>query len=208
MTKTTFRGLGLASVAVLLMMGISSPANASTPDDPSSDTVTFSVLGDVGDGVGSEVSSGELAELGVDVEAGNASDGPVATYRQEAVVAAATNNVLFRWRDSGNREVVLRSLPYNKILTKHNLTYTTPRAVTQHANRTFDAGTSWKYRLAANEVQCDWLGNNCKVIRTVTVRTVVDFRAYDSAGTYGVVTAYCEGISGACPDFVKNALNQ
>lgn len=166
-TKTTFRGLGLTSVAVLLMMGVSSPANASTTDDRSSDTVT-----------------------------------------QEALAAAATNNVLFRWRDSGNREVVLRSLPYNKILTKHNLTHTTPRAVTQHANRTFDAGTSWKYRRAANEVQCDWLGNNCKVIRTVTVRTVVDFRAYDSAGTYGVVTAYCEGISGACPDFVKNALNQ
>lgn len=46
------------------------------------------------------------------------------------------------------------------------------------------------------------------MIRSVTVRTVVDFRAYDSGGTYGVVTAYCEGIDGACPDFVKNVLNQ
>lgn len=54
-------------------------------------------------------------------------------------------------------------------------------------------------------MQCDWWGNNCKVIRTVTVRTVVDFRIYDSAGTYGVVTAYCEGFDGAYPDFVKNA---
>ncbi|RKN67812.1 hypothetical protein D7252_09575 [Microbacterium sp. CGR2] len=203
--------LALASAAVLLMVGVSSPANASAVDEPSNDTVTFSVLGDVGQGAGSDVTTEELAVLGVDVDAGTATKAPAVTFRQEApaaVQAAATNNVLFRWRDSGNREVVLRSLPYNKILTKHNLTYTTPRVVTQRATRTFDAGTSWRYRLAAKEIQCDWLGGNCKVIRTVTVRTIVDFRYYDSAGTYGVVTAYCEGITGACPNFVKNALNQ
>lgn len=36
----------------------------------------------------------------------------------------------------------------------------------------------------------------------------LDFRRYDSPGSYGVVTAYCEGFSRACPDFVKNAVNQ
>lgn len=51
------------------------------------------------------------------------------------------------------------------------------------------------------------LGSNCKVVRTVWVRTIVDFRSYQG-DKYGVVTAYCEGIDGKCPDFVKNALNQ
>lgn len=32
--------------------------------------------------------------------------------------------------------------------------------------------------------------------------------AYGTAGTYGVVTAYCEGIAGACPDYVQSTVNQ
>ena len=182
------------------------PADATVDDD---EGVIFSVLGDVGDGVGSVVTDADLAELGIEVIPGTASSAPkVQVEAAPTAQAAATNNVLFRWNDFGNRKVVLRSLPYNKNLTKHNLTYRTPRVVTQKAStRTPDGGTSWRYRLAAKEVKCDFWGNNCKVVRTVWVRTVVDFRSYQG-DTYGVVTAYCEGINGKCPDIVKNALNQ
>jgi len=169
--------------------------------------ITFSVLGDVGNEVGSRVTRAELSLLGITVAPGNTPQ-RADPHRTSSAQAVATNNVLFRWNDYGNREVVLRSQPYAKILTKHNLTYRTPRVVTQRAtSRSHDGGQAWRYRLAAKEIRCDFWGNNCKVIRTVWVRTVVDFRAYQG-DKYGVVTAYCEGYDGPCPDFVKNALNQ
>lgn len=165
------------------------------------------MLGDVGGDVGSPVTTAELLSLGLTFNPEANSRG--FTHRPTvAKQATSTNNVLFRWKDYGSREVVLRSQPYNKILTKHNLTYRTPRVVTQHAkSRAHDGGQAWRYRLAAKEIRCDFWCSNCRVGRTVWVRTVVDFRAYQG-DKYGVVTAYCEGYDGPCPDFVRNALNQ
>jgi len=46
------------------------------------------------------------------------------------------------------------------------------------------------------------------MLRTVTVIAGVDFRTNTSDGRpFGVTTPYCQGYAGACPDFVKNALN-
>ncbi|MBM7828532.1 hypothetical protein [Microbacterium aurum] len=216
LTKATSRTvLSFFAIATAFTLATATPATASgfdTSANPTAETdegVIFSVLGDVGDGVGSIVSDEELAQLGIEVTPGTASSTPTVQAEPAPTArAAATNNVLFRWNDFGGRQVVLRSQPYDKILNKHNLTYRTPRVVTQKATtRTPDGGTSWRYRLAANEVKCDFWGNNCKVVRTVWVRTIVDFRSYQG-DKYGVVTAYCEGIDGKCPDFVKNALNQ
>lgn len=42
---------------------------------------------------------------------------------------------------------------------------------------------------------------------SLAVRVLVSVETYQG-DKYGEVTAYCEGIDGKCPDFVKNALNQ
>lgn len=78
--------------------------------------------------------------------------------------------------------------------------------MTQSATSILSAGsgTNWSYYLKANQVTCYAWG--CKVTSTVNVRALVDYRKV-SGGTYGVVTAQCEGYEGACPSFVKNALN-
>lgn len=222
MTRSSvFAATMFATGALICLLSIAAPAAADTVSPPpigptgtveanerNAGAIKFSVLGDVGAGAGSYVTAKELLDLGVEMGRGDLSGGWIAVRGARAEPTAATNNVLFRWNDFAGRAVVLRSQPYKKILTKHNLTYRSPRAVTRYAStRTHDGGQAWRYRVKANEVQCDFWGNNCKVKRSVWVRTIVDFRAYQG-DSYGVVTAYCEGHDGKCPDFVKNALNQ
>lgn len=44
--------------------------------------------------------------------------------------------------------------------------------------------------------------------KTLTVEAVVDYRSLGAGKlTYGVVTTYCVGVAGACPSWVKNAIN-
>ena len=141
LTKATSRTvLSFFAIATAFTLATATPATASgfdTSANPTAETdegVIFSVLGDVGDGVGSIVSDEELAQLGIEVTPGTASSAPTVQAEPAPTArAAATNNVLFRWNDFGGRQVVLRSQPYDKILNKHNLTYRTPRVVTQKA---------------------------------------------------------------------------
>lgn len=122
----------LATASPATASGYGAPADATVDDD---DGVIFSVFGDVGDGVGSTVADGDLAELGIEVIPGNASSAPTTVQFEAApsAQAAATNNVLFRWNDFGSRKVALRSSPYKPLWTsvriKETATESSPRTV-------------------------------------------------------------------------------
>jgi hypothetical protein len=115
-------------------------------------------------------------------------------------------DVTYSWTSKDRKRVYLRPAPLTKIETKHNLTMNVVKTVTKRASSILRAGsgTNFSYYLMAYEVTCYLWG--CRVTNSVNVRVLVDYREYGSQ-TYGVVTAYCEGISGRCPNFVKNALN-
>lgn len=66
---------------------------------------------------------------------------------------------------------------------------------------------SRRHRPRLGSVQ-DSTSARANMLRTVTVIAGVDFRTNTSDGRpFGVTTTYCQGYAGACPDFVKNALN-
>ncbi|MGN8551982.1 UNVERIFIED_CONTAM: hypothetical protein OHV15_05295 [Microbacterium sp. SLM126] len=114
--------------------------------------------------------------------------------------------VTYSWTSKDNKRVWLRDAPRIKIETTHNLTGAAVQRVTKSATSILAAGsgTNFSYYLRASEVTCYIWG--CYVTNSLNVRVLVDYRKYGTQ-TYGVVTAYCEGISGRCPNYVKNALN-
>lgn len=120
--------------------------------------------------------------------------------------AKPTADVTYSWTSKDRKRVYLRPAPLAKIQTKHNLTVDVVKTVTKRATSILAAGsgTNYAYYLMAHEVTCYLWG--CKVTNSVNVRVLVDYRKYGTQ-TYGVVTAYCEGVSGRCPDYVKNAVN-
>lgn len=204
----------------MLIAGLSvQPAVAADPSD-SAEATTFSVLGDLGVPVGDEVSLSDLEGLnisetdlnavGVEIadDESLAFDGrtELTTPDSSVVAPMAAYDVIATWYSQDNKLVYLREAPYIKITTTHNLTTAAVKRVTKSATSILAAGsgTNWSYYLMANQVTCYPWG--CYVTASANVRVLVDYRAV-TGGTYGVVTAYCEGYSGACPDFVKNALN-
>ena len=127
------------------------------------------------------------------------------------MLAAANSPVLYSWLDRDSRTVTLRSNINTKIVNTHNVNYRVARATTKYPqHKWFVSGTKYNYSTPVNEVRCSGIlwWRTCKVVRTVTVMAGVDFRTNTSDGRpFGVTTTYCQGYAGACPDFVKNALN-
>ena len=40
---------------------------------------------------------------------------------------------------------------------------------------------------------------------SLVVRVVIDYRGWSGPGQFGIVTAYCEGYPGPCPDWINHA---
>jgi hypothetical protein len=103
---------------------------------------------------------------------------------------------------------VLRRNVDQKIRDKHNVTWATARAASKHGKSVFVAGTKWQYTIKVQELKCNWLRTQCKKTgKSTTVLTSIDFRKVTDKRPYGVVTTYCVGIQGKCPDYVKKSLN-
>jgi hypothetical protein len=117
------------------------------------------------------------------------------------------------WQAANRRTVNLRrgdsAWGLTKIEQKHNLNVAAVRTTTKYPAPGFPQKLSsskdtWNYQTLVNHVQCSgwWLWRKCKVVEKTNVLAGVDF-----AGPKGVITAFCVGIQGRCPDWVKNAAN-
>ncbi|MFJ7249461.1 hypothetical protein ACIQWA_33190 [Kitasatospora sp. NPDC098652] len=117
------------------------------------------------------------------------------------------------WASSDHRTVNLRKgdgsgWGYDKIARKHNLNVAAIRATTRYPAPGFPVKQanpdSWNYVTKVNHVRCSgwFLWRTCKVVESRDVQVTVNY-----GNAKGVITAYCLGIDGRCPDWVKNAAN-
>lgn len=125
------------------------------------------------------------------------------------------------WYDSRGLEVVLRRGYYippstgfglQKIILKHNLNTEAVRSATARTNRIQPGqGTSVAYYHDVYLIECRNVGpiRQCFRKDAKTVITQADFRKIGSKQEpFGVVTAWCDGIPGACPNWVAQAINR
>ena len=99
-------------------------------------------------------------------------------------------------------------------LIYHNLTATNARIAIQHPKPGYPrklAATkdTWNYVTSVAHVVCTGWGifRRCKVVETVDILVGVDFTPIDSQGnTKGIITGFCVGHSGRCPDWVRTAI--
>jgi hypothetical protein len=140
---------------------------------------------------------------------------PVAGPASAAVQAAGDPRyaLVASWTSSNHRTVNLRKgdgrgWGYDKIVQKHNLNVAAIRATTRYPAPGFPVKQanpdSWNYVTKVNHVRCSgWLlWRTCKVVESRDVQVTVNY-----GNAKGVITAYCLGIDGRCPDWVKNAAN-
>ncbi|UUU24997.1 hypothetical protein [Streptomyces sp. DSM 40750] len=127
------------------------------------------------------------------------------------------------WKDKDGWDAVMRRGYWNganagfgmtKIDQKHNLSLDAVKATTMYPRPTPEgkqqiAPTTYNYRTEVNHVECSgwWIFRSCRVTETLTVLAGIDYRKLDDGKAFGAVTAFCEGVSGRCPDWVRNAVN-
>lgn len=216
------RACAVLTIAVGLIWGTAPSASAGTSSTAT--PVTISVFGELPVTAEGTVSIADLdrATNGLatsEIERGGTpqaveadSSTPNSFGIDASAVAQATSPIRYSWQDYKNRYTPIRANVLTKIETKHNVTYKVARATTKYpapGQAGPGGGTSWSYRTPVHEVKCSgwWIFRTCKVVRTVWVKAVVDFRRLSDNRPYGVVTTYCEIGMDRCPDFVKNALN-
>lgn len=183
---------------------------------------TFSFIGLPHHKIGDNVSNSDIQDImtqgdGVDrsvpaslVELTDR-DGAQSFALESAANTLSSRPYVFKtWRDSRDKEVVLWSDANLKLVYTHNVTWEVARAVTQKPRSLiYEGGPSYRYEALAQKITCTgfWFFPQCKVVDSVTVRTIIDYRnQYDR--TKGIVTTYCPPYQGACPSFVKNAINR
>ncbi|MBV6698904.1 hypothetical protein [Kitasatospora aureofaciens] len=116
------------------------------------------------------------------------------------------------WTSSDHRTVNLRrgnaSWGLTKIEQKHNLNVAAVRTTTRYPAPGWPKKQanpdSWNYVTRVDHVRCSgWLWwRTCKVVEFTNVTVTVNY-----GNAKGVITAYCLGVAGRCPDWVKNAAN-
>lgn len=214
--------------------GSATPPAARAPADGTAGgadagTESLSVFGATNLAVSDELSFDELqercappADAPPPAEAGPSAAEPGAADGEPSLSALAAGDPAYvlvaSWTSSNRRTVNLRQGTYNpvngagwgyaKITQKHNLNTASVKRTTQYPGPGFpqkDAEPdTWVYSTPVAHVQCSgwWIFRRCKVTQIVDVRVVVNY-----AVAKGVITAYCSGIAGACPSWVKNAAN-
>lgn len=126
------------------------------------------------------------------------------------------------WLDNGRRTVYLRygywdaqkkqGFGHNKVVLYHNLNTNAVRLVTQRpVRKTYISGQKYNYEAYIYRHLCTGWGwfRKCKTVGTVNTLVSVDYRTSPAQfkGTFGVVTAFCQGYNPRCPDWVKKATN-
>lgn len=126
---------------------------------------------------------------------------PPINYQQQ-IVASFTNptggSVLYRrgWHGGGST-----GFGYDKVVHKHGITNNQiVRAAVRYPQVVRQETTSrW-----VHEKQALLMGFG-GVSQTVIVRVVIEYHGWQGPGQMGVVTAYCVGIRGKCPEWVNRA---
>jgi len=170
------------------------------------DGESFGVFGELEVAVDRSVALQDLEALAL----GAGSSGVSSTSL--AAPMASASPTAYAWTDFKGRYTPLRQNVVTKLQSKHNVTWKVARAVTKYpapGGAKLVAGSKWNYETPVSEVTCSgwWVFRSCKVVRTVQVIGSVDFRSLADGSPYGVVTTFCDGYDGMCPDFVKNAVN-
>lgn len=202
---------------------------APTPQtENSADTVHFGVLGDLPvmadgsvpqetlDGLG--LSAQRLEEIRVSQYTGAPSLLSSDPVDRMQALGTGSYDIIDTWNDRMGHQIVLRRGYYSgdsgfgwtKIVQKHNLTTKAVWAATAGPpTRTFVAGSKYDYFAPVFHVKCSgwWIFRTCRVTEQTTIKTGVDFRTVNDGKAFGVVTSFCLGHDGACPDWVKNAIN-
>jgi hypothetical protein len=222
--KTPFILAVLATTVLALTFSTSTAAVASNNYDSVRE---FGVFGDWDVDAGSQIrpeefrsvglSSADLTQLGLvetddgalklDSSGSSHSSGPFERPGTVTPQAEPELGVVSSWTSKDDRTVYLRKSPYEKIRSKHNLTVAAVKRVTTDAELILPEGgpTNFNYYLKVYKVSCNIFGCTAKTF--LNVRVLVDYRKTGGTSqTYGVVTAYCEGLV-RCPDWVKNAAN-
>ncbi|WP_200303896.1 hypothetical protein [Streptomyces adelaidensis] len=223
----TAAALATALGAVLAMSGQAQAQSQAGAADGKSGAVEFSVF-DTGAGLpkGESFQLKDLTDYGVPkrttekLAAGE--DG--ADVRAAAPAAPAGNfDVVGEWKDKDGWDAVMRTGYWNganagfgmtKIDQKHNLSLDAVKATTMYPRPTPEGKqpigpTTYNYRTEVNHVECSgwWIFRSCRVTETLTVLAGIDYRKLDDGKAFGAVTAFCEGVPGRCPDWVRNAVN-
>ncbi len=161
---------------------------------------------------------GPLDAQSVDTSLTSDTSSEVPSGIEASATATSSYSVITTWAEKRGWKVYLRYGYWNgssgwgwrKVTAYHNLNTSAVKATTKYPKSYWSTGgTSWKYRTPVNHVKCSgwWIFRSCKVVETINVYTVVDFRKLSSGGTFGVVTGYCGSYYPRCPDWVKNAIN-
>ncbi|MCQ8773105.1 hypothetical protein [Streptomyces telluris] len=224
--------LGLA--AGLFAAAPASAMAAAPSTEGSSGDVEFSVF-DNGSGIPRN-SSFQLADLGrkhgiadsavKQLGAGKAPRTAGAESNAESKKLSGPDTLVGQWKDRDGWTVYMRQGYYDpvrdkgfglaKIEQKHNLTMKAVEATTKYprpgaAGKQKFAGypDTWNYFTDVLHVKCSgwWIFRTCRVDKVQPVRAGVDFSFKVPMLPKGVITAYCEGVQGRCPDWVKNAVN-
>jgi len=151
---------------------------------------------------------------------GNAVNHEQVNTSQLAAEPAGSFDLLAFWRDKGGKKInyrkgwfdpiLDRGFGHIKITQKHNLTVTAAYYMTKSPIRGIQQPDSilvsrFHYLATAYDNHCSGIlrWKRCRTVRTMNTRTIVDFNTepWKYADTFGVVTAYCEGVTW-CPDWV------
>jgi hypothetical protein len=140
--------------------------------------------------------------IGLTESTAHAAPKPPPISYQEAVVENLTNSaggtVVYRrgWHAGGGT-----GFGYDKISRKHNINNVqVVRAVVRYP------------QVIRQETQTRWVHEKQALLmglggvsQTLMVRVVIEYGGWAGPGQHGVVTAYCVGIQGRCPDWVNRA---
>lgn len=135
----------------------------------------------------------------------------------EAAAPSGSYTVAMTWTARDGAAMLMRRGYYNsttgagfgwaKVYNKHNITGSTlKKAMTQYDSRYLQSGTKWNYWKKVALLSCNPL-TGCYVKDTKSLVFAYDFRKLTTDNRhFGIVTGYCYGIDGKCPDWVNRTV--
>lgn len=221
---------GAAALAIALGTTLTLPvaAQAATAAPATSGTVAFAVF-DTGAGIprGRSFQLNDLANYGIPrqtvetLAAGEKADEKAPTAL--AAPPADRFDIVGEWKDRDGGSVVMRKgwwdggnagFGMTKIDQKHNLSLAAVKATTMYprpgpTGKEQIGPTTYNWRTDVLHVECSgwWIFRTCEVTEVKSVLAGIDYRKLGDGKSFGAVTAFCEGVQGRCPGWVRNAIN-
>ncbi|MGW2767357.1 hypothetical protein [Streptomyces sp. NPDC001275] len=229
---TVRKRAAMATAALATALGtalaIPTQAQAATAGADNSGTVEFSVF-DTGAGIPRDTSFQlkDLTDYGISQQTTEklAAGENVGEKASNAATAAPAGSydVVAEWKDRDGGDAAMRQGWWNgansgfglaKIDQKHNLSLAAVKATTMYprpgpTGKEQIGPSTYNWRTDVLHVECSgwWIFRTCRVTGIQSVLAGVDYRKLDDGKAFGAVTAFCEGVPGRCPDWVRNSIN-